>query len=253
MEKSKAWRRTKYPPDVVQRARQRALESASPDRLQNTYSRNVEVGAESWRYDSDEEFFAAYRPDSVTGASYFIAGGGWQFTVYLERSQEADVTRVTFQADDRDIIEAVFNVFEDAAPHAGLLDPSPSRPIIFIGHGRSDQWRQLKDHLHEQHGYDVEAYEVGARAGHTMRDVLEDVFTKSSFALLVLTGEDEDAEGNLHARENVIHETGLFQGRLGWPRAIVVLENGAVEFSNIHGIQQLRFDPTTSVPSSGTC
>lgn len=64
---------------------------------------------------------------------------------------------------------------------------------------------------------------------------------RSSFALLVLTGEDEDAKGQFHARDNVIHETGLFQGRLGWPRAVVLLEDGAVEFSNIQGIQQIRF------------
>jgi predicted nucleotide-binding protein len=64
---------------------------------------------------------------------------------------------------------------------------------------------------------------------------------RSSLAFLVLTGEDKDESGSLHARENVIHETGLFQGRLGFSRAIVLLEEGTAEFSNIHGIDQLRF------------
>jgi predicted nucleotide-binding protein len=45
----------------------------------------------------------------------------------------------------------------------------------------------------------------------------------------------------MHARENVIHETGLFQGRLKHGRAVVLLEEGATEFSNIAGIQQIRF------------
>ncbi len=45
----------------------------------------------------------------------------------------------------------------------------------------------------------------------------------------------------LNARPNVIHEIGLFQGRLGFNKAIVLLENGTEEFSNINGIQQLRF------------
>jgi len=56
-----------------------------------------------------------------------------------------------------------------------------------------------------------------------------------------MTGEDKDAEGKLRARENVIHELGLFQGHLGFSRAIVLLEEGTEEFSNIHGIHQIRY------------
>ncbi len=40
---------------------------------------------------------------------------------------------------------------------------------------------------------------------------------------------------------NVIHEVGLFQGRLGFRKAIVLLEEGCAEFSNIHGLGQIRF------------
>ena len=39
----------------------------------------------------------------------------------------------------------------------------------------------------------------------------------------------------------MIHETGLFQGRLGFNRALILLEDGTDEFSNIKGIQQIRF------------
>ena len=40
---------------------------------------------------------------------------------------------------------------------------------------------------------------------------------------------------------NVVHEVGLFQGRLGFEKAIVLLEDGCEEFSNISGIGQIRF------------
>ena len=56
-----------------------------------------------------------------------------------------------------------------------------------------------------------------------------------------MAGEDEDAEDTLYARENVIHETGLFQGRLGFARAIVLLEENTNEFSNLHGTNQIRY------------
>ena len=44
------------------------------------------------------------------------------------------------------------------------------------------------------------------------------------FAFLIMTAEDEHKGGVLHPRENVIHEAGLFQGRLGFERAIVLVE-----------------------------
>ena len=40
---------------------------------------------------------------------------------------------------------------------------------------------------------------------------------------------------------NVIHEAGLFQGRLGFSKGIVLLEEGCGEFSNIEGLGQIRF------------
>ena len=65
----------------------------------------------------------------------------------------------------------------------------------------------------------------------------------ASVAFLVLTAEDERSDGNRQARMNVVHEAGLFQGRLGFTRAIVLLEEGCDEFSNIHGLGQIRFPP----------
>ena len=43
------------------------------------------------------------------------------------------------------------------------------------------------------------------------------------------------------ARANVIHEVGLFQGRLGFEKAIVMLEEGCEEFSRILGLIQVRY------------
>jgi predicted nucleotide-binding protein len=64
---------------------------------------------------------------------------------------------------------------------------------------------------------------------------------EAALAFVVLTAEDETNDGSMQARMNVIHEVGLFQGRLGFTRAIVLLEEGCAEFSNIHGLGQIRF------------
>lgn len=112
---------------------------------------------------------------------------------------------------------------------------------VFIGHGHDPQWKDLRDFLHFKLHFDVKEYGTGARAGYTIQEVLDEMSKSTSFALLVHTGEDEDQDGKLHARQNVVHETGLFQAHVGSKRAIVLLEEGCEEFSNIHGLQQIRF------------
>lgn len=134
----------------------------------------------------------------------------------------------------------LFNIFEDNK-HNSILKINPELFTIFIGHWRNNQWKELKDHIQDMHQYNVDAYEIGATAGYTIKEVLLSKLTKASIAFLILTAEDEDNEGFMHARENVIHELGLFQDRLGFSKAIMLLEKGVEEFSNIQGIQQLRF------------
>ena len=38
-----------------------------------------------------------------------------------------------------------------------------------------------------------------------------------------------------------VHEAGLFQGRLGFTKAIILVEEGCKEFSNAEGLGQIRF------------
>lgn len=203
----------------------------------------IYLPGETWSHDSVNEFFADYRRADLMDATFAHSHRLSDRGIRVVFDKEVGTT-VSVEAPTREEIHKVFDVFEAGVAEATRLEKPespPPTPTIFIGHGHSPLWRDLKDHLHEQHHYAVEAYEVGARAGHTVRDILEDMLTSSSFALLVMTGEDMDAEGGLHARENVIHEAGLFQGQLGFARAIILLEDGTEEFSNIQGIEQIRF------------
>ena len=211
----------------------------------------VQHGGEIWTFDDDADFFAALpKCDSAQygryictqdreqlplgeGASFLLKYYDEHTSVYVEAEQSHR------EVQKRAAIRAVAQVlshYEDQCKQ-----PSRSGPVIFIGHGHSPAWREVKDHLTDKHGYRVEAYETGARAGHTIRDILQSMLERSSFALMVLTREDETADGSFRARQNVVHETGLFQGKLGFARAIVLLEEGTESFTNIDGVEQIRF------------
>lgn len=120
---------------------------------------------------------------------------------------------------------------------------SASRPgkRVFIGHGRAAAWRELKDFIQDRLQLPWEEYNRRPTAGHARTQRLQEMLDSSSIALLVLTAEDELKDGSVQARQNVVHEAGLFQGRLGWTRAIILMEEGCVEFSNIAGLDQIRF------------
>lgn len=112
---------------------------------------------------------------------------------------------------------------------------------VFIGHGQSPIWRELKDFLQDRLRLPWDEFNRVPVAGITNVARLAEMVDAAAIAFLVMTGEDELADGKLHARMNVVHEAGLFQGRLGLTRAIVLLEEGCEEFSNIHGLGQIRF------------
>ena len=112
---------------------------------------------------------------------------------------------------------------------------------VFIGHGHSPIWRELKEFIAERLNLQVDEFNRMPVAGLTNIDRLSQMLDAASIAFLIMTGEDEQPDGKWQARMNVVHEAGLFQGRLGFHRAIIVLEKGCEEFSNVAGLGQIRF------------
>jgi hypothetical protein len=204
----------------------------------------VSYGDEDWTFDDFDQFLGEYRKQDASAAQFKISSAYYGQACVSFDFRGARST-VSIDAPTRAEVERLFGLFEDDLPNARLADPEGAiqRSVrIFIGHGRDPSWRDLKDHLQDQHGFTVTAYEIGVRAGYSIQEVLEEMVNEASFALLVHTGEDETgASDALRARQNVVHETGLFQGRLGFRRAIILRERGCEDFSNVVGTGELRF------------
>lgn len=115
------------------------------------------------------------------------------------------------------------------------------RTKIFIGHGGSKTWKELKDFVQDRLHLPWDEFNRVPAAGNTNIARLSAMLDAAAIAFVVMTAEDEQPDGKLRARMNVIHEAGLFQGRLGFGKAIILLEDGCEEFSNIAGLVQIRF------------
>ena len=135
-------------------------------------------------------------------------------------------------------------VAKRAASHLVKRSRSANKEVgtnVFIGHGSSRLWKDLKDFIQDRLKLPWDEFNRVPIAGITNTDRLSKMLNDAAIAFLIMIAEDEQADGKMHARMNVVHEAGLFQGRLGFTKAIILLEEGCEEFSNIHGLGQIRF------------
>lgn len=154
---------------------------------------------------------------------------------------------VTVDGRDRETALSLMRPFNMSADVGAMPKPVEASPPIkvFIGHGRAADWRELSEELHHVHKYEVEAFEYGSRAGLQITDIVESMVASSSFAVLILNPDDEQADGQRRARQNVIHELGLCQGRLGFRRVIPVIETSVEGISNLAGTKAIPYAPGT--------
>lgn len=209
-------------------------------------SLDVLIDGDTWTFNDVEDFFNTF-PKATRASIYYespLNATNWKIEMWYWLDPSG--SSVSVHSQNQTEILSVMNVFSSTSAfriREELLDVKVEEEKfkIFVGHGHSNAWKELKDHLKDKHDIDVFTFESGARAGHDIRNILEQMLGDSSMAFLVLTGEDETKVDRMRARQNVIHETGLFQGRLGFHRAIVLLEEGVEEFSNLAGIQRISF------------
>lgn len=183
-----------------------------------------------------------------------------EFRKLLEALHRADLQEICVALEldssgrqNRGFIERILAAGRDGAEPAGDAsdhEPGLTARRVFIGHGRSLLWRELDAFIQQRLNLPTDEFNSESVAGIATVERLKDMLEQAAFAFLVLTAEDEHGDGKLHARENVIHETGLFQGRLGFQRAILLMEEGCAEFSNVAGLSQIRFPPGAIMAAS---
>ena len=123
-----------------------------------------------------------------------------------------------------------------------LIRPASTKAHkVFLGHGGNKVWARVQMHLKDELHLNVEAWESEPRAGKHSVEVLKGLLESCTFAVIVATKEDKTAEGPIRARQNVVHEIGLFQGRIGFDKVALLEQEGIEGFSNLAGLQVIPF------------
>lgn len=175
------------------------------------------------------------RDQRVSEISFVPAGHQWV---------EAEVIHVRWPFI---VAKSLAEVCDQIGRHLDATDPGMEAKVIqvgskvFIGHGgKSREYYALGVWLTDE-GLEWDVFDRTPTAGLSTKERLSTMLDDAQMAFLLMTGEDETAEGKMRARENVVHEVGLFQGRIGFSKAIVLLEECCETFSNIDGLGQIRF------------
>ena len=114
---------------------------------------------------------------------------------------------------------------------------------IFISHGQNELLKlKLKDFINSRLGLSAVVLSEQPSGGLTIVEKLEKISNECTFAIVLMTKDDEQLNGGLRARQNVIHEIGFFQGKYGRKRVVLLAERGLELFTNISGIVRVEFD-----------
>ncbi len=86
---------------------------------------------------------------------------------------------------------------------------------VFIGHGRSPDWKEIKDFVQDRLHLPWDEFNRVPIAGTTNIARLSEMLDSAAIALIVMTSEDEQIHGAVRARMNVIHEVRTIPGTIG--------------------------------------
>lgn len=117
------------------------------------------------------------------------------------------------------------------------------RANIFLSHGHNEFLKlKLKDFLNTRLGQSPIILAEQPSLGFTVVEKLERVSEMCCFAVILMTKDDQQVDGGVRARQNVIHDIGFFQGKYGRKNVVLLAERGIELFTNISGIIRIEFE-----------
>lgn len=125
-------------------------------------------------------------------------------------------------------------------------EPRNSHPVrkngIFLSHGRNESaTNKISKFVTESLNQKISVFEEQSKVGLTLMENLEHILLGCSKAIIIMTKEDEQKDGKMRARQNVIHELGFCQEKYGRDNVLALVEEGIELPSNFKGTLYKEF------------
>jgi hypothetical protein len=209
---------------------QRPLAAFSPDQCGSLLTRVEHVMGALVR---DAEEFRDM-PVHRAKPTHPAAGTLWYSRECIERSLR-DIEYVL------SVASAINHHGTGAASVAVASIVSEPKRTVFITHGRSRLWLEVQPYIERDVGLKTIELAQQPNLGRHLLIKLDEESRKCDSAVIVMTGDDLTADGDVIARQNVMHEIGFFQARLGLSRVCLLHEEGVGIPSNLHGLVYVAF------------
>lgn len=138
-------------------------------------------------------------------------------------------------------IDQIFEVRANSELSQPTRQSVPERIRVFISHGRSAEWREVQAYIEKDVGLATLELAQEPSMGQTIIEKLENNASSCDSAVIVMTGDDIDANGQARARENVMHEIGFFQAKYGRSRVALLHEESVSIPTNLSGVVYVPF------------
>jgi len=155
-----------------------------------------------------------------------------------------------------DQLETLVRYIEQALElraNSELATPVSSSVVrVFISHGSTNDWNKVQAFIEKD--LEIPTLELAQEPnkGRSILQKLNEESSRCSFAVIVMTGDDQNSDGIPRARENVMHEIGFFQGKFGVSAVCLLHEEDTSIPSNIHGLVYIPFPKGYVEASLGT-
>jgi predicted nucleotide-binding protein len=111
---------------------------------------------------------------------------------------------------------------------------------VFIAHGADPQWEIVRRFLEQECRVPVYALTTNMR-GTEVAQAMRQHLDRCSFAVCLLTVEENSQGEDARADQSVVHQAGILQGMYGFRRVAILVQEGCQTFSNVAGLIRLDF------------